>query len=238
MIAAGKARSRKINSHFIADVLGPAKYESELALRTSVPGVVTGLAYTPNGGEIIFIEAAAYPGKGQLTLTGQIGDVMRESAMAAMSYVKSIAGKLGIDSDDLAKQDIHVHVPAGGVPKDGPSAGVAMVTALASLLTHKPVRHDVAMTGEITLRGLVLPIGGVKEKVLAARRAGISTVILPARNRKDLVDIPEEIRKEMKFRFARNVADVLDMAMDGEAVKQTGKAGKGRGGRKKAKASS
>jgi ATP-dependent Lon protease len=241
MIAAGKARSRKINSHFVADVLGPAKYESELALRTSMPGVVTGLAYTPNGGEIIFIEAAAYPGKGQLTLTGQIGEVMRESAMAAMSYVKSIAGKLKIDLDGLAKQDIHVHVPAGGVPKDGPSAGVAMVTALASLLTHKPVRHDVAMTGEITLRGLVLPIGGVKEKVLAARRAGISTVILPARNRKDLVDIPEEIRKELKFRFARNVADVLGMAMDGEAGKQTGKAGKGRGGRaagKKAKASS
>jgi ATP-dependent Lon protease len=247
MIVGGKARSRKINSRFIAEVLGPAKYESELALRTSMPGVVTGLAYTPNGGEIIFIEAAAYPGKGQLTLTGQIGDVMRESAMAALSYVKSIAGKLKIDLEDLAKQDIHVHVPAGGVPKDGPSAGVAMVTALASLLMHKPVRHDVAMTGEITLRGLVLPIGGVKEKVLAARRAGISAVILPARNRKDLVDIPEEISKEMKFHFARTISDVLDIAMDGEAVKHTGKAGKGgkagkagKGGsaRKKARASS
>jgi ATP-dependent Lon protease len=241
MIVGGKARSRKINSRFIAEVLGPAKYESELALRTSMPGVVTGLAYTPNGGEIIFIEAAAYPGKGQLTLTGQIGDVMRESAMAALSYVKSIAGKLKIDLEDLAKQDIHVHVPAGGVPKDGPSAGVAMVTALASLLMHKPVRHDVAMTGEITLRGLVLPIGGVKEKVLAARRAGISAVILPARNRKDLVDIPEEISKEMKFHFVRTISDVLDIAMDGEAVKHTGKGGKaGKGGsaRKKARASS
>ena len=235
MIAAGKARSRKINSHFIVEALGPAKYESELALRTSVPGVVTGLAYTPNGGEIIFIEAAAYPGKGQLTLTGQIGDVMRESAVAAMSYVKSIAGKLKIDLEELAKQDIHVHVPAGGVPKDGPSAGVAMVTALASLLTHKPVRHDVAMTGEITLRGLVLPIGGVKEKVLAARRAGIRMVILPARNRKDLVDIPDEIRKELKFRFARTIGDVLSAAMDGEAARHSGKAG---GARKKAKAGS
>ena len=226
MIVGGKARSRKISTRFITEVLGPARYESELALRTSVPGVVTGLAYTPSGGEIIFIEAAAYPGKGQLTLTGQIGDVMRESAMAAMSYVKSIAGKLRIDPEDLAKQDIHVHVPAGGVPKDGPSAGVAMVTALTSLLTHQPVRHDVAMTGEITLRGLVLPIGGVKEKVLAARRAGIGTVILPARNRKDLVDIPEEIRKELEFKFARTVRDVLDLAIDGQDDKPAGKARK------------
>jgi len=223
MIAGGKARSRKISTRFVAKVLGPAKYESELALRTSVPGVATGLAYTPSGGEIIFIEAAAYPGKGQLTLTGQIGDVMRESAMAAMSYVKSIAAKLTIDPEDLAKQDVHVHVPAGGVPKDGPSAGVAMITALASLLTHRPVRHDVAMTGEITLRGLVLPIGGVKEKVLAARRAGIHTVILPARNRKDLVDIPEEIRGELEFKFARTVKDVLDLAIDGRAGRHTGK---------------
>lgn len=226
MIVGGKARSRKISPRFIAEVLGPATYESELALRTSVPGVVTGLAYTPSGGEIIFIEAAAYPGKGQLTLTGQIGDVMRESAMAAMSYVKSIAGKLKISAEDLAKQDIHVHVPAGGVPKDGPSAGVAMATALTSLLTHQPVRHDVAMTGEITLRGLVLPIGGVKEKVLAARRAGINAVILPARNRKDLVDIPEEIRKELEFKFARTVQDVLDFAIDGQAGKHTGKSPK------------
>jgi len=226
MIAGGKARSRKISARFISEVLGPAKYESELALRTSVPGVVTGLAYTPSGGEIIFIEAAAYPGKGKLTLTGQIGDVMRESAMAAMSYVKSIAGKLKIDSEDLAGQDIHVHVPAGGVPKDGPSAGVAMATALTSLLTHQAVRHDVAMTGEITLRGLVLPIGGVKEKVLAARRAGISAVILPARNRKDLVDIPVEIRKELEFKFARTVKDVLDFAIEGQAGKHTGKSPK------------
>ncbi len=223
LIVAGKARSRKISSRFITEVLGPAKYESELALRTSVPGVVTGLAYTPAGGEIIFIEAAAYPGKGRLTLTGQIGDVMRESAMAAMSYVKSIAGKLKIDPQDLAEKDVHVHVPAGGVPKDGPSAGVAMITALTSLLTGQAVRHDVAMTGEITLRGLVLPIGGVKEKVLAARRAGINTVILPARNRKDLVDIPKEVRKELEFRFARTVGDVLDVAIDGHPGKGRGK---------------
>ena len=151
--------------------------------------------------------------------------------MAAMSYVKSIAGKLHIDAENFSKQDIHVHVPAGGVPKDGPSAGVAMATALASLLTHKPVRHDVAMTGEITLRGLVLPIGGVKEKVLAARRAGIDTVILPERNRKDLVDIPEEIRKELNFKFVKRIGDVLSAAMDGEAVHTTPA---GKSGRKKA----
>jgi ATP-dependent Lon protease len=194
-------------------MLGPRKYESELALRTSMPGVATGLAYTPAGGEIIFIEATAYAGKGLLTLTGQIGDVMKESVQAAFSLVKSRMEGLPITPAQLAKTDIHVHVPAGAIPKDGPSAGVAMFTALTSLLMKRPVRADVAMTGEITLRGLVLPIGGIKEKVLAAKRAGIQAVILPERNRKDLVDLPPDARKELKFHFVRNVDDVLETAL-------------------------
>jgi ATP-dependent Lon protease len=217
LVAADKPAPRKITSHFVQQVLGPPKYESELALRTSMPGVVTGLAYTPAGGEIIFIEAAEYPGKGNLTLTGQIGEVMRESAVAALSYVKSSGAKLGVDVAELEKKDIHIHVPAGAVPKDGPSAGVAMVTALTSLLTNRPVHHDVAMTGEITLRGLVLPIGGVKEKVLAARRAGIRAVILPERNRKDLVDVPEDAKTGLNFIFAKTIGDVLAAAIDGPA---------------------
>ncbi len=224
LVAGGKARSRKIVPKLVTGVLGPARYESEIAQRTSVPGVATGLAYTPAGGEIIFVEAAAYPGKGSLTLTGQIGEVMRESAVAALSFVKSSAKKLRIDVEQLSKTDIHVHVPAGAVPKDGPSAGVAMITALASLLTNRPVHHDTAMTGEITLRGLVLPIGGVKEKLLAARRAGIRTVILPARNRKDLVDVPEDVKRDLEFRFARTIRDVLDAAMDSRSdPKPTGR---------------
>jgi len=215
LIAAGKARSRKVTPRLVTGVLGPAKYESELAMRTSQTGVATGLAYTPTGGEIIFIEATAFPGKGNLTLTGQIGDVMRESAMAALSLVKGSAEELGVDAKPLGKQDIHVHVPAGAVPKDGPSAGVAMVAALMSLLTGRPVRREVAMTGEITLRGLVLPIGGVKEKVLAARRAGIQTVILPERNRKDLADVPDAAKEDLRFEFARTVHDLLKVALDG-----------------------
>lgn len=227
LVAADKPAPRKITPQFIQDVLGPPKYESELALRTSMPGVVTGLAYTPAGGEIIFIEAAEYPGKGNLTLTGQIGDVMRESAVAALSYVKSSAAKLGVDVASLEKKDIHIHVPAGAVPKDGPSAGVAMVVALTSLLTNRPVHRDVAMTGEITLRGLVLPIGGVKEKVLAARRAGIRSVILPERNRKDLVDVPEDAKAGLNFIFAKTIGDVLVAAINGPAKpKATAKAKK------------
>jgi ATP-dependent Lon protease len=217
LIAAGRARSRKILPKVVAQMLGARKYESELALRTSVPGVATGLAYTPTGGEIMFIEAAAYPGKGTLTLTGQIGDVMRESAYAALSLVKSSTRRLDVDASSLSKTDIHVHVPAGAVPKDGPSAGVAMVTALTSLLTNRPVRHDVAMTGEITLRGLVLPVGGIKEKILAARRAGIRTVVLPERNRKDLQDVPGDARTEVQFEFARTIDDVLQVVLDGSS---------------------
>jgi ATP-dependent Lon protease len=213
LVAAGKTGARTVEHKLIAEMLGPRKFETELAMRTSVPGVATGLAYTPMGGEIIFVEATGYTGKGALTLTGQIGDVMKESAMAAFSLVKSHAKELGLDSEQLAKTDVHVHVPAGAIPKDGPSAGVAMFTALTSLLTNHAARYDVAMTGEITLRGLVLPIGGVKEKVLAAKRAGIKLVILPEGNRKDLVDVPDEVRKTVKFEFAKTVQDVLKLAI-------------------------
>jgi ATP-dependent Lon protease len=212
-VAGGKVASRTITPQVVAKVLGPRKYESELAQRTSVPGVATGLAYTPAGGEIMFIEATAYPGKGSMTLTGQIGDVMKESVQAAFSLLKSRAQRLHLDSDRLAKTDIHVHVPAGAVPKDGPSAGLAMFTALTSLLVGRAVRPDLAMTGEITLRGLVLPIGGVKEKVLAAKRAGIKTVILPSRNRKDLVDVPPDARKGLEFKFVSNVDDAMRIAL-------------------------
>jgi ATP-dependent Lon protease len=219
LVAAEKARSRTVNEQLVEEMLGPRKYESELAMRTSVPGVVTGLAYTPAGGEIIFVEATSYPGTGKLQLTGQIGDVMKESAEAALSLLKSQAQELGIDSDRFARTDIHIHVPAGAIPKDGPSAGVAMFTALASLFQGKPVRHDLAMTGEVTLRGLVLPIGGVKEKVLAAKRAGIRTVLLPERNRKDLFEVPEGSTEGMELAFATTVQDVLAAALDGNRVK-------------------
>ncbi len=217
LVAEKKIRTRTITPRFIQEVLGPRKYESELALRTSSPGVATGLAYTPSGGEIIFIEAASYPGKGTLTLTGQIGDVMKESVQAAYSLVKSRAAEMGITSAKLAETDIHVHVPAGAIPKDGPSAGVAMFTALTSMITGRAVKADVAMTGEITLRGLVLPVGGIKEKVLAAKRAGIRTVVIPDRNRKDLVDVPDDAKNSLEFRFARTVDDVLNAALDGRA---------------------
>jgi ATP-dependent Lon protease len=213
--------------------LGPARFESELAQRTATPGVVTGLAYTAVGGEILFVEATQMPGKGNLQLTGQIGDVMRESAQAAYSLLKSNARALDIDPDTFSKIDIHVHVPAGAVPKDGPSAGVAMYTALVSLLTHRTVRPDVAMTGEITLRGLVLPIGGVKEKVVAAQRAGIKTVILPERNRKDVMDIRPEIQKLLTFEFAGKVEDVLAIAFAGKSKAKSGGAAASGSGHKK-----
>jgi ATP-dependent Lon protease len=212
-IVAGKTDKVTVDKDLVSKVLGPRRFEPELASRTSVPGVATGMAYTPVGGEILFIEATRFPGKGAITLTGQIGEVMKESATAAFSLVRSRATALGIDPKLLAESDIHIHVPAGAVPKDGPSAGVAMFTALASLLLNRPVRHDVAMTGEITLRGLVLPIGGLKEKTLAAKRAGIKQVIVPKRNEKDLPDIPEEVKNTLKFHFAETVDDVLKVAL-------------------------
>jgi ATP-dependent Lon protease len=203
----------------VAETLGPAKYVRETRLTTGKPGVVTGLAYTPAGGEVLHIEATRYPGKGNITLTGQIGDIMKESVQAALSLLRSRDGQLGVNAEDFRKNDIHVHVPAGAVPKDGPSAGIAMFTALASLFANKPVRPDVAMTGEITLRGLVLPIGGLKEKSLAAMRAGITTVIIPKLNEKDLADVPEEAKQKLKFVPVETVDEVLAVALE-----QNGKA--------------
>jgi ATP-dependent Lon protease len=216
-VVGGKVEKLTVDKDYVTKTLGPRRFEPELAQRTSVPGVATGLAYTPVGGEILFIEATRMAGKGAITLTGQIGDVMKESATAAFSLLRSRADRLGIDAKLLAESDIHIHVPAGAIPKDGPSAGTAMFTSLASLLQNKPVRADVAMTGEITLRGLVLPIGGLKEKTLAAMRAGIKEVIIPKRNEKDLPDIPDEVKASLKFHFVENVDQVLDVALGARA---------------------
>jgi ATP-dependent Lon protease len=212
-IVEGKTDKVTVTRDTITKVLGPRKFDPELASRTSVPGVATGMAYTPVGGEILFIEASRMPGKGVTTLTGQIGEVMKESAIAAYTLIRSRAKAMGIDSKMLADSDVHIHVPAGAVPKDGPSAGVAMFIALASLMLNRPVRHDVAMTGEITLRGLVLPIGGLKEKTLAAKRAGIKEVIVPKRNERDLPDIPAEVRNTLKFHFVENIDQAMKIAL-------------------------
>jgi ATP-dependent Lon protease len=193
--------------------LGVQKFMPEVEREQDEVGVVTGLAWTETGGDILYIEATTMRGKGQLTLTGHLGDVMKESAHAALTYVRSRAEKLGIQPDVFAKTDVHIHVPAGAIPKDGPSAGVTMATALASVFTNTPVRKDIAMTGEVTLRGRVMPIGGLKEKTLAARRAGIKTVILPKENEKDLEDLPKYLRKDMHFIFATTVDDVLFAAL-------------------------
>ena len=213
-IAKGKKRRATIGKKDLAKILGPVQFESELALRTGIPGVATALAYTPVGGELLFIESASMPGKGLLQLTGQIGDVMKESAQAAFSVVKANAKKLKIKPENFRKFDYHIHVPAGAIPKDGPSAGVAIFTSLVSLLLDKPTRPDVAMTGEITLRGLVLPIGGLKEKILAAKQAGIKTVILPARNKKDLPEVPKEAKKGIKVEFGKNTREALKSALN------------------------
>jgi len=215
-IARKRKRRATIDKKNLARILGPAQFESELALRTGIPGVATALAYTPVGGELLFIESASMPGKGQLQLTGQIGDVMKESAQTAFSIVKANAKKLKVDPERFSKHDYHIHVPAGAIPKDGPSAGVAMFTSLVSLLLDKPTRPDVAMTGEITLRGLVLPVGGLKEKILAAKQAGIKTVILPARNKKDIPEVPKEAKKGIKFEFTKNTSEVLKLAISGQ----------------------
>jgi ATP-dependent Lon protease len=202
-----------ITAEKVAEYLGPQKYFLETAERTAEPGVATGLAWTPVGGDILFIEVSRMPGKGQLVLTGQLGDVMKESAQAAMSFVRSKTKWLGLDENFLEKQDIHIHIPAGAIPKDGPSAGVTLFTALVSMLTNKRVRSDVAMTGEITLRGLVLPVGGIKEKVLAAHRAGIKRVVLPHRNKKDLVDIPDQAKREMEMLFVSRMDELLPLVL-------------------------
>ncbi len=216
-IAAKVARGAKYNARVTPDALtehlGPQRFHPELALRIDTPGVVTGLAYTPVGGEIIFVEARGMPGRGSFQLTGQIGDVMRESAQAALSLIRSRADEWRLDITQLPTTDIHIHVPAGGIPKDGPSAGVAMMTALVSMLAKQPVKSFLGMTGEITLRGDVLPIGGVKEKVLAAHRAGIRTVIIPKRNAPDLDDVPTEVRQQLEFVLAERAEDVLNAAL-------------------------
>ena len=213
-IAEGSAEHVTIDAKDLHEISGARRFEGEVKMRTSIPGVATGLAWTPVGGDILFIEATRIPGKGGLILTGQLGEVMRESAQAALSLIKSRAIGLGIDSKLFEASDIHVHVPAGAIPKDGPSAGVAMFTALVSLLTGRTVRSDTAMTGEISLRGLVLPVGGIKEKVIAAARAELSMVILPERNRKDYEDIPEAARSALRFVWAERVEDVVEAALE------------------------
>jgi ATP-dependent Lon protease len=219
-IASGGAQSVSIDAEDVARILGAPRYESDVALRTSVPGVATGLAWTPAGGDILFIESSRVKGSGKLILTGQLGDVMKESAQAAVTWVKSQADRLRIDPAFLDNSDLHIHVPAGAIPKDGPSAGVAIATSLASLLLQRTVRSDVAMTGEISLRGVVMPVGGIKEKCVAAARAGIRTVILPARNRRDLEDIPESVRAKLEFVWAEKIDDVLARALEDAPAKR------------------
>ncbi len=213
-IAEGQSGPIRIARDDLVPILGAPRFESETAMRTSVPGVATGLAWTPVGGDILFIEATRIPGSGRLILTGQLGDVMKESAQAALSIVKNRAAALGIDEKRFEKSDIHVHVPAGAIPKDGPSAGVAMFMALTSLMTDRTIRSDTAMTGEISLRGLVLPVGGIKEKVVAAHSAGIRRVMLPARNKRDYDDIPEIARKEMEFVWLERVEEAVAAALE------------------------
>jgi ATP-dependent Lon protease len=220
-LASGDATAPvSVGADGVRDYLGRAKFFFEVADRTAVPGVATGLAVTGVGGDVLFIEATAMPGEAGLTITGQLGDVMKESAEIALSYVRSHAGELGLPVDGFDKRRFHVHVPAGAVPKDGPSAGVTMTTALVSLLTGRPVRSTVGMTGEVTLQGRVLPIGGVKQKVLAAHRAGLTDVILPARNGPDIEDVPDAVREAMTFHLADDVSEVLAVALEEVAASQ------------------
>jgi ATP-dependent Lon protease len=212
-MAVGKRLRKSVDVKQVRAALGKRRFHDDVAERIDRPGVATGLVWTPTGGEIVFVEAALTPGKGELRLTGQLGDVMKESASAALSYLKDRASVLGIDPSLFEKNDIHVHVPAGAQPKEGPSAGVTVLTAMASILTGRPARDDVAMTGEITLRGKVLPIGGVKEKVLGAHRAGIRRVLLPAHNEADLDDIPADLRKEMQLVLVDTIDQVLREAL-------------------------
>lgn len=212
-IVKGEIERIEVTTGVVREALGPAVFVRESKLQTSAPGVVTGLAYTPTGGEVLHIEAIRYPGKGGFTLTGQLGDVMKESVRAALSLVRNRASQLGIDPRSFEENEVHVHVPAGAIPKDGPSAGIAMFTALASLFTGRAVSKDVAMTGEVTLRGLVLPIGGLKEKSIAALRAGIKTILIPRLNEKDVPDLPEEVRERIKIVPVDTVDEVLQIAL-------------------------
>ena len=212
-VAEGNTEKVAVTPENVAEFLGPPKFLEEIAERKPQVGVATGLAWTPFGGSVLFVETTKMPGKGSLIITGHLGEIMKESAQAALSYVRSRSEQLGIPEDFFSKHDIHIHVPAGAIPKDGPSAGITMATALASLATNRPVRHDVAMTGEITLTGRILPVGGIKEKVLAAKEAGITEIILPAQNEKDLVEIPEHIRNALRFHFVENMDEVLELAL-------------------------
>jgi ATP-dependent Lon protease len=214
-IASGEATAPvEIGTEQVRDALGRQRFHQEAAERTAVPGVATGLAVTGVGGDVLFVEATGMRGNDGLVLTGQLGDVMKESARIALSYVRSHSDELGIDSDEFEKREFHVHVPAGATPKDGPSAGITMTTALASLLSGRPVRHTVGMTGEVTLQGRVLPIGGLKQKVLAAHAAGLTDVILPERNRGDLDDVPEDVREQMTFHPVMTIGEVLELALE------------------------
>jgi ATP-dependent Lon protease len=218
-VAEGKSRAKtlRIDERKVRSWLGPRRFPGEVRKRTSDPGVATGLAFTAVGGDVLFIEATAYPGKGRLTITGQLGEVMQESAQAALSWVRSHADSLGVDPEWFSDHDIHIHVPAGAVPKDGPSAGITIATAIASLVRGEPVSEDVGMTGEITLTGQVLPIGGVREKILAAQRAGLKRVILPRENEHDLDELPAETRRELEFVLVDSIDEVFEAAFDGRA---------------------
>jgi len=214
----GTRRRMKVGPAQLAEFLGPPRFYPEVAERARIPGVATGLVWTPTGGDIVFIEATRMPGRGSLILTGKLGAVMKESARAALSYTRAQAGELGVDPRLFRRSDLHIHVPEGAIPKDGPSAGVTLYAALASLLTGRRVRGSVAMTGEITLRGAVLPVGGIKEKVLGARRAGVAEVILPHRNEKDLADVPAEVKKDLRFHFISDMVEILDLALEPAAA--------------------
>jgi len=222
-IAENKTELEKVTPEKVREFLGRPRHfgTEEIASRTSIPGVATGLAWTPVGGDVLFIEATRMAGSRDFQLTGSLGNVMQESARTALTYVRSRADELGLDAHFFEKSDFHLHIPAGAQPKDGPSAGVTIATALVSLISGRLVRHDVAMTGEITLRGQVMPVGGIKEKVLAAHRMGIKTVILPKRNEADLEDLPEEVVKKMKFIFAQTVDNVLDAALEPLKIKRS-----------------
>jgi ATP-dependent Lon protease len=202
-----------VDAAMVQTIRGPEMFFQEVAERTAYSGVATGLAWTPVGGDILFIEATLFKGRGKMILTGQMGDVMKESAQAAMSFVRSRVADLGIDPEVFETKDIHVHIPAGAIPKDGPSAGITMTTAIVSLLTGRPINHELAMTGEITLRGHVLPVGGIKEKILAAARAGIKTVMMPAKCEKDLLEIGDDHNLDLKFHFVSRIEEVLEIAL-------------------------
>jgi ATP-dependent Lon protease len=212
-IASGKLDKRVIGPTEIEELLGPRRQHDDTAGREPEVGVVTGMAWTPTGGDILFVEVREMPGTGQLKLTGQVGDVMRESALTALSWLRANGERFGIDRERFQRSDLHIHLPAGAIRKDGPSAGVALTTVLVSLYSNRPVRHDVAITGEVTLRGKVLPVGGIKEKLLAAHRAGIRTIVLPQRNEKDLIDIPASVRDDLEIHLVSKVDEALEIAL-------------------------